>query len=113
MKKLPEIVYDPRIVHKYESPALKTLHKAHTTATPILRPFNSWPSARYFPAKKSTTAPGSGEIGNDIINVRPKISVSSDWTTVSPGNHQSKELLNHAWYEFNLKLTSLVHNTDL
>ena len=76
--------------------ALKTLHNAQTTATPIFRPFNSSPPDRYFPAKKSTTAPGSGEIGKDIIKVTPKISVSSDWMTVSPGNHQSSELLNHA-----------------
>ena len=66
------------------------------------------PLGRYLPAKKSTTAPAAGEIGNDIIYVRPKISVSSDWIVASPGNHQSNELLNHAWKELILRLTSLV-----
>ena len=32
---------DPLMVHKRDKTVLKTVHKAHTTATPIFLPFNS------------------------------------------------------------------------
>ena len=59
---LPEMAKDPRMVHKRDKTVLRTVHSAHTTATPIFLPFNSTKEILFavftiFRAKRKDHAP--------------------------------------------------------